>query len=76
MPALIGYKTHLCSAKSRCDVMQQFLRANIHAAVRREHLALASGNWLATRADGRLGAAAAYFRNRECLASSSRGVVP
>jgi len=38
----------LCSAKSRCDLTQQFLRANIHGAARREHLALVSGNSLAT----------------------------
>ena len=38
----------LCSAESRCDLTQQFLRANIHSATRREHLALFSGNRLAS----------------------------
>src|SRR5690242_11482548 len=66
----------LCSAKSRCDLTQQFLRANIHGAARREHLALVSGNWLATHAHGCLGAAAACCRNPECLAPSSHEVVP
>src|SRR5207302_5057750 len=67
---------HLCSAKSRCDLTQQFPRSNIHGAARREHLALVSGNWLATHADGCLGAAAARCRNPECLAPSSHEVVP
>ena len=66
----------LCSAKSRCDLTQQFPRSNIHGAARREHLALVSGNWLATHADGCLGAAAARCRNPECLAPSSHEVVP
>src|SRR5207302_3597075 len=57
----------LCSAKSRCDLTQQFPRSHIHGAARREHLALVSGNWLATHADGCLGAAAARCRNPECL---------
>src|SRR5437879_12170149 len=66
----------LCSAKSRCDLTQQFPRSNIHGAARREHLALVSGKWLATHADGSLGAAAACCRNPECLAPSSHEVVP
>src|SRR6266850_8371222 len=66
----------LCSAESRCDLTQQFLRANIHGATRREHLALLSGNRLATHGDGYLGTAAACCRNPECLAPSSREVVP
>src|SRR4029077_4294823 len=66
----------LYSAKSRCDLTQQFLRANMHGAARREYLALVSGNWLATHADGCLGAAAACCRNPECLAPSSHEVVP
>src|SRR6201988_2934756 len=71
-----GVVIPLCSAKSRCDLTQQFLRANIHGAARREHLALVSGNWLATHAHGCLGAAAACCRNPECLAPSSHEVVP
>ncbi len=66
----------LCSAESRCDLTQQFLRANIHGATRREHLALLSGNRLATHGDGYLGTAAACCRNPECLVPSSREVVP
>src|SRR6266576_259998 len=66
----------LCSAESRCDLTRQFLRANIHGATRREHLALLSGNRLATHGDGYLGTAAACCRNPECLVPSSREVVP
>src|SRR5437016_1950894 len=66
----------LCSAKSRCDLTQQFPRSNIHGEARREHLALVSSKWLATHADGSLGAAAACCRNPECLAPSSHEVVP
>src|SRR5215472_2794802 len=73
---VLRYAADLCSAESRCDLTQQFLRANIHGAARREHLALVSGNWLATHADGCLGAVAGCGRNPECLAPSSREVVP
>ena len=60
-------RNHLCSAESRCDLTQQFLRANIHGAARREHLALLSGNRLATHADG-------FSRGRGLLPESgSRG---
>jgi len=34
------------------DLTLQFLRAGIHGAARREHLALLSGHWVATHADG------------------------
>jgi len=43
---------YLCSAESRSDLTLQFLRTSIHGAARREHLALLSGNRLATHADG------------------------
>jgi hypothetical protein len=66
----------LCSRESRCDLTLQCLQADIHGAARREYLALVSGNWLATHADGCLGAAAACCRNPECLAPSSHEVVP
>jgi hypothetical protein len=49
---------------------------NIDWQLRREHLALVSGNRLATHADGFSSAAAGCCRNPECLAPSSHGVVP
>jgi AraC family transcriptional regulator len=59
MALMVGYAVpDLCSAESRCDLRQQFLRANIHGAARREHLALVSGNRLATHARRFSGAAA------------------
>ncbi len=57
----------LCSAESRSDLTLQFLRASIHGAARREHLALLFGNRLATHADGYLGAAAVYYQNERQL---------
>jgi hypothetical protein len=67
---------YLCSAESQSDLTLQFLRANIHGATRREHLALLSGNRLATHGDGCLGTGAACCRNPECLVPGSHGVVP
>jgi len=68
-------RPQLCSAESRCDLTLQFLRASIHGAARREHLALLSGHRLATHADGCLGAAAVYYQNPERRVPSSHGVV-
>ena len=42
--ALIRETSGLCSAKSRSNLTQQFLRANTHGAARREHLARVFGN--------------------------------
>jgi hypothetical protein len=72
---MIGWP-NLCSAESRSDLTLQFLRANIHGAARREHLAPLSGNRLATHDDGCLDTAAACCRNPECLVPGSHGVVP
>jgi hypothetical protein len=66
----------VCSAENRCDLTQQFLRANIHGAARREHLALVSGNRLATHARRFSGAAAVYCQNPGLRVPSSHGVVP
>ena len=75
-PHVLRLDRSLCSAESRCDLTQQFLRANIHGAARREHLALLSGNRLATHADGFSRAAAAYCPNPGARVPSSREVVP